>query len=106
MRRDVFQAIADPSRRTIIAMLAEKKATVSEIAENFDVSLVAVSKQIKILSECGLVRTTRVGRERYCEATLEKLAEVSDWVATYEMFWKKRLTHLKKLLENKNNQNS
>jgi DNA-binding transcriptional ArsR family regulator len=101
MRRDVFQAIADPTRRAIIGVLAEKKATVSEVATHFEVSLVAISKQIKILEECGLVQTEQVGRERYCIATLEKLAEVAVWVTTYELFWKKRLTNLKNLLDNK-----
>ena len=79
----------------MIELLTEKPATVSEIAGNFDVSLVAVSKHLKILAECGLIRITLIGRERHCEATLGKLQEVSEWVASYEIFWKKRLSRLK-----------
>jgi DNA-binding transcriptional ArsR family regulator len=85
----------------MIELLAKKSSTVSEIAKNFDVSLVAVSKHLKILSECGLIRITVVGRERHCHATLGTLQEVSAWVTSYEEFWKKGLGRLKYILENK-----
>jgi DNA-binding transcriptional ArsR family regulator len=101
MRRDVFQAIADPTRRTIIDMLAQKRSTLSEVADNFDMSLPAISKHMKILAECGLVIIEQEGRERYCEAKLEKLAEVSNWVNTYQTFWNERLSSLKNFMEKK-----
>ena len=83
MRRDVFQAIADPTRRAIINMIASQSLNLNAVAENFDVSRPAISKHIKILTECGLITIKQNGRERYCEAKLQKLSEVSDWVEQY-----------------------
>jgi DNA-binding transcriptional ArsR family regulator len=83
MRRDVFQAIADPTRRAIIRMIADKPLNVHSVSENFDVSRTAIYKHIKILAECGLIHIQQQGRERYCEAKLDKLGEVSDWVEQY-----------------------
>ena len=83
MRRDVFQAIADPTRRSILGLLAKQRLTLNGVAENFEISRPAISKHIKILSECGLVVTRQEGRERYCEARLNKLNEVSKWVEHY-----------------------
>jgi DNA-binding transcriptional ArsR family regulator len=103
MRRDVFQAIADPTRRTIIHVLAQKRSTMSEVAENFDMSLPAISKHMKILAECGLVVIEQEGRDRYCEARLEKLVEVSEWVNTYQAFWNSKLGSLKNFMEKKYN---
>jgi DNA-binding transcriptional ArsR family regulator len=91
MRRDVFQAIADPTRREIINMLSHKSLNLNSVAENFNVSRPAISKHIKILTECGLVVINQQGRERYCEARLSKLNEVSDWVEKYRVFWAKKL---------------
>jgi len=87
MRRDVFQAIADPTRRAIIGMIALQSMNINAVAGKFDVSRTAIYKHIKILTECGLVSIKQQGRERYCEARLEKLHEVSDWVAQYRQFW-------------------
>jgi len=98
MRRDVFQAIADPTRREIINMLAHKSLNLNSVAENFDVSRPAISKHIKILTECGLVVINQQGRERYCEAKLHKLNEVSDWVEKYRVFWTKKLDALENFL--------
>lgn len=98
MRRDVFQAIADPNRRAIIGLLANQKLTLSGVAEHFDISRPAVSKHIRILAECGLVVVRRQGRERYCEARLEKLNEVSDWVEHYRKLWEQRLDRLDEYL--------
>jgi len=98
MRRDVFQAIADPNRRAILGLLANQKLTLNGIAENFDISRPAISKHIKILSECGLVATTQQGRERYCELKLEKLNEVSDWVEQYRRLWEEKLDALEDYL--------
>lgn len=79
MRRDVFQAIADPTRREILNMLSYQPMNVNTIAENFEVSRTAVYKHMKMLTECGLIVITQQGRERYCEARLEQLNEVSTW---------------------------
>jgi len=98
MRRDVFQAIADPTRREIINMLAYKSLNLNSVAENFNVSRPAISKHIKILTECGLVTINQQGRERYCEAKLDKLNEVSDWVERYRTFWTKKLDALEDFL--------
>ena len=99
MRRDVFQAIADPNRRAIIHLLSQKRATVNEVALGFDISLPAVSKHLKILEECGLVVIEQIGRDRYCEARLNKLAEVSAWVNEYQHFWETNLHALRNLLK-------
>ncbi len=106
LRRDVFQAIADPNRRAIISLLAGKKLTINEVALNFDVSRPAVSKHIKILTECGLVVSTQVGTEKFCEVKLEKLTEVSDWVEQYKKFWTSQLDSLDEYLKKIQSQDS
>ena len=73
MRRDVFRAIADPTRREIIQLVAEQPLNLNAVAENFAISRPAISKHIKILTECGLLAVKRKGRERYCEPQLHKL---------------------------------
>ena len=99
MRRDVFQAIADPNRRAIIGLLANQKLSLNRVAEHFDISRPAVSRHIKILAECGLVVVRQHGRERYCEVRLEKLDEVSDWVEQYRQIWEARLDRLDEYLK-------
>jgi DNA-binding transcriptional ArsR family regulator len=99
MRRDVFQAIADPNRRAILSLLAEKRMTLNGVAENFRISRPAVSKHIKILKECGLVVVIPQGRERYVEARFDKLNEVSDWIEKYRQIWEARFNRLDDLLE-------
>ena len=94
MRRDVFQAIADPTRREIINMIAFKPMNVNSVSENFDVSRAAIYKHLKILSECGLVKIKQQGRERFCEAKLEKLNEVSNWIEQYKKLWADRFDSL------------
>lgn len=84
MRRDVFRAIADPNRRAILILLANQRLTLNGVAEKFSISRPAVSRHVKILAECGLVRIRRQGRERYCEARLDQLNEVADWVRRYK----------------------
>lgn len=100
LRRDVFQAIADPTRREIIGLLAHKALTLNGVAENFPVSRPAISKHIKILTQCGLVVIRQQGRERYCQVDFNKLKEVSDWVTQYHNFWNRKLDALGGLLEN------
>jgi DNA-binding transcriptional ArsR family regulator len=98
MRRDVFQAIADPTRRAIIQMITKESLNLNAVAENFDISRPAISKHIKILTECGLIVIKQKGRERFCEAKLQKLNEVSVWVDQYKEFWNKKLDALENYL--------
>ena len=99
IRRDVFQAIADPTRRQIINMVAGKSMNVNAIADNFDVSRQAISLHIKILAECELLKINKRGRERFCEAQLAQLAEVSAWVAQYKQHWENKLDNLETYLD-------
>lgn len=99
MRRDVFQAIADPTRRGIIDLLAGRQMNLNMLADNFSISRPAISKQIKILTECGLVTISKQGRERYCTADLSKFGEVAGWIDQYKMFWNARLDALGEFLE-------
>jgi DNA-binding transcriptional ArsR family regulator len=101
MRRDVFQAIADPTRREIINLLAHQSLNLNAVAENFEVSRPAISKHIKILTECGLIIIKQQGRERFCEANLKSLGEVSEWVEQYRVFWNKKLDALDNFLKKK-----
>jgi DNA-binding transcriptional ArsR family regulator len=98
MRRDVFQAIADPTRRAIINMIAHQSLNLNSVAENFHISRPAISKHIKILTECGLIVIKQQGRERHCEAKLGKLNEVSDWVEQYRKLWTVKLDALENYL--------
>jgi|SRR5437868_4646562 len=98
-RRDVFQAIADPTRRAIIGMLAAAPLNLNSVANHFKVSRPAISKHIKILTECGLVEIRQEGRERFCEARLDKLNEVSNWVEQYSAFWNMKLDALENYLD-------
>jgi len=99
MRRDVFQAIADPNRRAIIQLLAKDQLSLNGVADHFDISRPAISKHIKILTECGLIVINQQGRERYCEAKLEKLNEVSEWVEQYRKLWNHKLDALELYLD-------
>lgn len=99
MRRDVFQAIADPTRRDILSLLASQSLNLNSVAENFDVSRPAISKHIKILTECGLIEIKQQGRERFCEAKLDKLNEVSAWIEQYRKFWEAKLDSLEAYLD-------
>jgi DNA-binding transcriptional ArsR family regulator len=98
MRRDVFQAIADPTRREIISLIAHRSLNVNAVAGNFEVSRTAIYKHVKILTECGLIVVRQEGRERFYEARLERLHEISDWVGQYRQFWTARLDALENYL--------
>ena len=106
-RRDVFQAIADPTRRQIIGMVATKSLNLNSIAGRFDMSRQAISLHIKILTECGLITIKQQGRERFCKAKLEKLNDVSVWVEQYRQYLESKLDSLElylgKLQKNKKN---
>jgi DNA-binding transcriptional ArsR family regulator len=97
-RRDVFQAIADPTRRGIIELIAGQSLNLNAIAEKFDVSRPAISQHIKILTECGLIVIKKQGRERFCEAKLQQLNEVSAWAEQYRRLWADKFEALDKLL--------
>jgi DNA-binding transcriptional ArsR family regulator len=98
-RRDVFQAIADPTRRQIINLIAKKPMNLNAIADNFQISRPAVSQHIKILTECGMVVVRQEGRERFCEAKLDGLKEVSNWVDQYKQFWNEKFDSLGEYLQ-------
>ncbi|HSU29014.1 MAG TPA: metalloregulator ArsR/SmtB family transcription factor [Chitinophagaceae bacterium] len=94
MRRDVFQAIADPTRREILHMVSREPLNINTVSGNFDVSRAAIYKHLKMLNQCGLLTVKQKGRERFCEARLEKLGEVSAWVEQYRQVWEARLDNL------------
>ncbi len=94
MRRDVFQAIADPTRREIINLIAHKSLHLNAVADNFQISRPAISRHIKILTECGLIVIRQQGRERYCKAHLKNLHQVSKWIDQYRIFWAGKLDAL------------
>lgn len=104
MRRDVFQAIADPTRRDIINLIANEPMNLNTIARNFGVSRPAISQHIKVLIECGLIAVKKQGRERYCEANLEKLNEVATWVEPYRKLWQQRHDRLDMVLNRLKNE--
>ena len=105
MRRDVFQAIADPTRRDIISLVARNSMTQNDVASSFDVSRQAISKHIKILMECGILMIDQQGRERYYSLQPKKLAQVADWIEPFRTMWEDKFTRLddvlKKLKSNK-----
>ena len=98
MRRDIFQAIADPTRRAIIALLALQVMTPNALAEHFDTSRQAVSKHLRILTECELVSQEQKGREIYYSLEIEKMKEVDKWLEQYRKIWETRLNQLDDLL--------
>jgi DNA-binding transcriptional ArsR family regulator len=97
-RRDVFQAIADPTRRQIIGLISTTPLNVNAIADHFKVTRQAISLHVKILEECGLVVIKQQGRERLCEGRLQKLGEVASWVNEYRNFWVDRFDSLDQYL--------
>jgi DNA-binding transcriptional ArsR family regulator len=94
MRRDVFQAIADPTRRAIIALIALQAMTPNAIAEHFDISRQAVSKHLRILTECELVKQEYQGREIYYSLKIEKMKEIDRWLEQYRKIWETRFDQL------------
>lgn len=98
MRRDVFQAIADPNRRAILSLLARQPLPLGRVAENFKISRPAISRHMRILTECGLVYVRRQGRQRFCEVRLEKLDEVTTWIDHSRKLWEARLDRLNEYL--------
>ncbi len=106
MRRDVFQAIADPTRRAIIALIAVQAMTPSTIAEHFDMSRQAISKHMRILTECDLVRQEFQGREIFYQLEIDKMKEIDQWLEQYRKIWEGRFQKLDQLLDKLKNKNT
>lgn len=104
MRRDVFQAIADPTRRAIIALIALQAMTPNAIAEHFDTTRQAVSKHLRILTECELVSQEQKGREIYYSLEIEKMKEIDTWLEQYRKIWETRFNQLDDVLSTIKNQ--
>lgn len=98
MRRDIFQAIADPTRRAIIALIALQAMTPNAIAENFHSTRQAVSKHLRILTECEMVKQEYQGREIYYSLEVEKMKELDKWLEQYRKLWETRFNQLDKVL--------
>lgn len=105
MRRDPFQAIADPTRRAILCLIALQAMTPNAIAEHFDSSRQAISKHIQILAECQLVSQKQTGREIYYHFNPQKMKEVDNWVAQFRAQWEQRFTQLNEVLQQLKNKN-
>lgn len=99
MRRDVFNAIADPTRRSILMSLTTESQNVNALADRFDITRQAVSLHIKYLNECGIISIKKEGRERLCELQVEKLTEVADWLEPFRKMWLGKFNQLDNLLD-------
>jgi DNA-binding transcriptional ArsR family regulator len=102
-RLDVFQVIADPSRRQILHLLSKDNLTINALAENFDMSRPAVSKHIKVLQNAGFISITDMGRERHCIIKQDGFKELHKWLAYYDEFWGGKLKKLETLLNERMN---
>jgi len=98
MRRDIFQAIADPTRRAIIALIALQAMTPNALAENFHTTRQAISKHLRILTECELLTQEQKGREIYYSLKIEKMKEIDEWLEQYRQIWKTRFDQLDDVL--------
>jgi len=98
MRRDIFQAIADPTRRAIITLIALQAMTPNAIAEHFDSSRQAISKHLRILTECELIKQEQQGREIYYQLEIKKMKEIDIWLEQFRKIWEVRYSQLDKLL--------
>ena len=108
MKRDIFQAIADPTRRAILVLIATQALTPNAIAEEFATTRQAVSKHIKILNECDLLEQEKVGREIYYQLKIEKMKEIDKWLEIFREHWEDRFNQLDQVLlnlKNKTNEN-
>lgn len=98
MRRDIFQAIADPTRRAIITLIALQAMTPNAIAENFNTTRQAVSKHLRILTECELVKQEQKGREIYYSLEIDKMKEIDQWLEQFKKIWESRFEQLDEVL--------
>ena len=100
MRRDIFQAIADPTRRAIIALIALQAMTPNAIADNFNTTRQAVSKHLRILTECELIKQEHQGREIYYSLEVHKMKEIDKWLEQFRAIWETKFSQLDELLAN------
>lgn len=109
MRRDIFNAIADPTRRSILMSLSTEAQNVNALADKYDMTRQAVSLHVKYLQECGVISIKKEGRERYCKLEAQKLSEVANWLEPFRKIWESRFNQLDSLLtklqDKKENQN-
>jgi len=98
MRRDIFQAVADPTRRAIIVLIALQAMTPNAIAEHFDTTRQAVSKHLRILTECELVKQEQKGREIYYSLEIDKMKEIDQWIEQFRKIWETKFNQLDNLL--------
>jgi|SRR5208282_6103463 len=104
MRRDIFQAIADPTRRSIITLIALQAMTPNAISEQFDTTRQAVSKHLRILTECGVIKQEHKGREIYYQVEIDKMKEIDSWMDPFRKIWENRFIELDNVLQTlKNN---
>lgn len=104
MRRDIFQAIADPTRRAIISLIALQAMTPNALAENFHTTRQAVSKHLRILTECEMVKQEYKGREIYYSLEIDKMKEIDEWLEQFRKVWETRFSQLENLLSTMKNQ--
>jgi DNA-binding transcriptional ArsR family regulator len=97
-RRDVFQALADPTRRQIIRLIAAQPHNLNTIAENFNMTRQGISLHMKVLTECGVVAVQRKGRERYCSIQPQRLAEAADWLEPFRKMWEDKHDRLEDII--------
>jgi DNA-binding transcriptional ArsR family regulator len=98
LRRDPFQAIADPTRRAILVLLAAQTMSAGAIADNFKVARPTISRHIQVLNECELITSNQKGREIYYELKVDKMKEIENWLAQFKVIWENRYTRLDNLL--------
>ena len=105
-RRDVFQALADPTRREILCLIAKEPFNLNSIAENFDMSRPAISQHIKVLDESGLVAMRKEGRQRFCYIRPQKIKDVDKWLEQFRQLWEDRFNQLDQVLINPKDQDN
>lgn len=103
LRRDVFQALADPTRRTILLLVATQSLTAGAIAENFDSARPTISKHLQVLTECDLLEREQKGREIYYHLNLEKIKEVADFIEPFRLMWENKFSKLESIMKAKKN---
>jgi DNA-binding transcriptional ArsR family regulator len=103
LRRDPFQAIADPTRRAILVLLAAQTMTAGAIAEKFDVARPTISKHMQVLNECELITSNQKGREIFYEIKIDKMKDIDNWLAQFRKVWENRFNQLDNLLSTLNN---
>jgi DNA-binding transcriptional ArsR family regulator len=105
LRRDIYQAISDPTRRAILVLLTSQAMTAGAISKNFDAARPTISKHLQILNECDLVETNQQGREIYYELKIQKMKEIDKWLEQFRKIWENRFVQLDKVLSNLKNNN-